>query len=307
MRVTSRAAAAAVVFAACAAVGGIYASRAIGRALETELPSVPPVNISTVFRDLTPLPVTITANWQKVSRTVTVYELLSDKTLWRRMHFDDWDAVPEAIRERALDAMWNAYSHLVGNPHQWDSMNAEHWDEVPQPIRAQAFIQMMRYWSGRYNVGESFGLPRGTVTNTMNAIVMAESWFEHRAISISRSGNRDLGLAQMSDFARDRLRQLCRAGRIDFAPGADAGYFDPWQATRMAAIWFELMLAEQDGDLEAAIRSYHLGAAATRSGEGEAYLANVLRIRRRYMRAGEGPPTWNFLATELEAFMRIGV
>ena len=43
-----------------------------------------------------------------------------------------------------------------------------------------AYIQMVKYWSGRYQVGTPFGLPRGTVTNTMNAIVMAESWFEHR-------------------------------------------------------------------------------------------------------------------------------
>jgi hypothetical protein len=187
---------------------------------------------------------------------VRVYELLSDHTLWRRMHFDDWDTVPSGTREDALERMWRASSRVIATPREWDRMTVEDWDGVPQPIRAQAFIQMMRYWSGRYHVGESFGLPRGTVTNTMNAIVMAESWFEHRAISISRSRNRDLGLAQMSDFARDRLAQLLRAGRIDFAPDDDRGYFDPWQATRMAAIWFDLMLTEQNGDIQASVRSY---------------------------------------------------
>lgn len=49
--------------------------------------------------------------------------------------------------------------------------------QSPQPIRAMAYIQMVKYWSGYYEVGTRFGLPRGTVTNTMNAIVMAESWF----------------------------------------------------------------------------------------------------------------------------------
>jgi len=159
VRVTSRAAATAVVCGACAVVTGLYVSRLANRALETELPSVTPVDISTVFHDPTPLSITITANWQKVSKSVTVYERLSDKMLWRRMHFDDWDTVPEKTREQALDAMWDTYSHLVANPREWDRLTAEHWDDVPQPIRAQAFMQMVRYWSGTYDVGEWHVVP----------------------------------------------------------------------------------------------------------------------------------------------------
>ena len=290
--------------AVCAAAAALYLDRIVTRSLATELPSVPAVDIETIFHDLTHLPITITAGWQKVSKTVSVYELLSDKTLWRRMNFDDWDTVPRETREAALEKMWTEYAHLIANPRQWDRMTAEDWDAVPQPIRAQAFMQMLRYWSGYYQVGAAYELPRGTITDTMRAIAMAESWFEHRAVSVSRSDSRDLGLAQMSDFARNRLRQLFLADRIDFAPDNDQGYFDPWQATRMVAIWFDLMLFEQIGDLPAAIRAYHLGAAATRSGEGEEYLANVLRIRRRYVRSIDGPPSWNFLAMKSMASTR---
>jgi hypothetical protein len=61
-------------------------------------------------------------------------------------------------------------------------------------------------------VGERYELDPGAVRDTLAAIMMSESWFEHRAVSVSRSGNRDLGLVQASDYSRDRVRQLYRKG-----------------------------------------------------------------------------------------------
>ncbi len=127
--------------------------------------------------------------------------------------------------------------------------------------------------------------------------MMVESWFEHRAVSVSRSGNRDLGLGQSSDFARRTMARLARAGAIDFAPEDDDAYFDPWQATRMTAIWFQFMLDEQRGDLNGAIRAYHRGTPQAATDTGEAYLSNVLRKRRRFMRDRDGTPAWKLLAS----------
>lgn len=137
--------------------------------------------------------------------------------------------------------------------------------------------------------------------DAMGAIVMAESWFEHRAVSTSRSGNRDLGLGQASDWARSTLHRLHQEGAIDFAPADDADYLDPWHAMRMVAVWFELMLHETNGDLDAAVRAHHAGSAAARLGEAEDYLANVTRKRRRFMRHEDSTPTWRSLAAQLSS------
>lgn len=264
----------------------------------TTLPSVPPIPIVTIFPLEQPIRITTTtADWLKAPVKVAPRTVVADRRLWARMHFDDWDTVPVDLRKEGMRTMAAAYRHLVRSPREWDRMSPSDWDFVPQPIRALAFMNMMRYWSGYYQVGAQYGLPRGTTTNTLNAILMVESWFEHRAVSTSRSGNRDLGLGQASDYARGSMARLFRVGRIDFAPDDDAEYFDPWVATRMTAIWLELMIDEQRGDLEAAIRAYHEGSPLVDSERAHAYLANVLQKRSRFMRDRRGTPSWEFLMT----------
>jgi hypothetical protein len=258
-------------------------------------PSVAAPTILEPWREATPLNVTMTVDWTKILLTVRTDEVRYPGVLWRRMNFDDWDQVPDEIRDDALTRMVERYRSVLGAPAVWDRMTAAEWDDVPQPIRAMAYIQMLRYWSGYYQVGGRYQLPRGTVTNTMCAIVMVESWFEHRAESRSRSGNRDLGLAQASDGTRMALARLRSRDLIDFAPSSDANYFNPWQAARVVAIWFELMLRETDGDLAAAIRAYHVGAAAALRGEGDVYRMAVDEKRRRFNPNHPTTPAWDLL------------
>jgi hypothetical protein len=258
-------------------------------------PMVAAVDIATVFPTPGPVRITTTAGWLKAPMTVPATMLISDHRLWLRMHFDDWDTVPPLIRHDGLSAMASEYRHVLRAPREWDRMAATDWDLIPQPIRAIAFMNMIRYWSGHYQVGARHGLSRGTTTDTLNAIVMVESWFEHRAVSTSRSGNRDLGLGQASDYARATMAGLSRNGWIDFAPESEASYFNPWVATRMTAIWFNLMIEEQRGNLDASIRAYHQGSRQVDSAAAEAYLANVLQKRRRFMRQQIGTPSWQLL------------
>jgi hypothetical protein len=245
--------------------------------------------------DHTPVVVTTTAAWQKISVKATVDGVRSDPALWRRMFFDDFDRLPAPLRTEALDAMWRRYGYLVRTPARWDHMTPRDWDLVPQPVRAMAFIEMVRYWSGHYQTGVSYGLPRGTVTNTMAAILMTESGFVHRASYVNGAGNRDIGLAQASDWTRAALTRLHLAGTIDFAPAREADYYDPWQATRVLVVWFGVMLDETRGDLDAAIRAYNRGAPLARAGAGEEYLTAVVDRRRRYLRDETGSETWAFL------------
>jgi hypothetical protein len=254
--------------------------------------------------DQTAVVVTTTAAWQKIPVKATVDGVRRDPALWRRMFFDDFDRLPAPLRTEALDTMWLRYGHLVRAPSHWDRMTPRDWDLVPQPVRAMVFIEMVRYWSGYYQTGVSYGLPRGTVTNTMAAILMTESGFVHRASYVNSGGNRDVGLAQTSDWTRAAVARLHQAGTIDFAPAGEADYYDPWQATRVLVLWFGVMLDETRGDLDAAIRAYNRGAPLARAGAGEAYLTAVVDRRRRYLRDETGSATWAFLRAkvrELEA------
>jgi len=265
------------------------------------LPQVVPVKIASIFPTPAPIRITTTADWMKVPVVVFPTMLVSDPALWRRMHFDDWDTVPPRFRREGLSAIVAAHGHLLRAPRDWDGMSATDWDMIPQPVRAVAYMNMVRYWSGYYQVGARHSLARGATTNTLNAIVMAESWFEHRALSTSRSGNRDLGLGQASDYARETMGRLFSRGRIDFAPEADADYFNPWVASRMTAIWFDLMLDEQRGDLDAAVRAYHAGSQQSDSKAAGEYLSNVVQKRRRFMRDRTGTPSWQLLMSLSES------
>jgi hypothetical protein len=278
--------------AAIAAVAALYV--VIPRQLASPFPATPVPPPLWMLPDETPVEVTITASWQKVPLVTTVEALRRDHTVWRKMHFDDWDKVPWPLRDEALTRMLARYEDTLSGPSVWRTMNAYDWDEVPQPVRAMAFIKMVRHWTALYAAGVAHPLTRREVADTVSAIVMIESWFEHRAVQENAAGNRDLGLSQSSDYCRSALDKLAEGGWIDFRLH-EQDYFDPFKATRVAVVWFDIMLDEAEGDLPLAVRAYHRGIYAAQRGEGLAYLENALDKRRRFIRNREGPPAWSFL------------
>jgi hypothetical protein len=191
------------------------------------------------------------------------------------------------------------YSSVIGPGHRhWSGMSAADWDDVPQPIRAMAFIKMARHWTAHYAIGRRYGLRPGAVADTIGAIIMAESWFEHRGSYTNRDGSTDVGLGGSSAYCRRVLRRLYSRSGIDFTL-RDEQYFNPWQSSRAAAVWFRTMLDEADGDVELAIAAYHVGIAAARDGNGGDYVANVTLKRRRYIRDDGAPPAWRFVFTHV--------
>ena len=244
--------------------------------------------------DTTPVTVTTNEGWTKVSRVVTVDAVLHDRSLWRRMRLEDWDRVPAPLREPALRAMLRAYQRALAGPSAWRAMTAADWDIVPQPVRAIAYIRMIRHWSVYDRAGAELALEPRQVAPWIGAIVMTESWFEHRAFNVNAYGNRDLGLAQCSDYCRAEIAAMGEAGAIDWAP-TEAAYFNPYVATRVATLWYARELGNAAGDLELAVRAYHRGPEHAWDARGTRYLEQVRDKHERYLRVVAAPPSWAYL------------
>lgn len=272
-------------------LGGWRGLDLLADAFQVITPPAPGIQLDNVFFDQTPTLITESVGWQHISVTVPAWRLQSDRTLWLRMGLQDWDTVPGDLRHAALERLFQVYADRLGGPPVWNGMTALDWDLVPPPVRVAAVLRMI---DSRVAQMAGPGVDRRTkmiLSDTIAAIVMVESWFDHRAVNINPRGDRDLGLAQASAWCRATLARLYRQGLVDFNV-ADDEYFDPWVASRVATFWFLRMLTESDGDLGLAIRAYHRGIARARQGAGQQYLEAVMSKRVRYIRNTSAAPTW---------------
>jgi hypothetical protein len=274
-------------------VAGISSDRWLRDATFASIPA-PPVPTASLFDDPMPIAVTVSAAGRRAPWTTTEEEVRGSVELWKRMSLEDWNSVKLTLRAAGLDNMLRHYAGVLNTPAAWDRMDAFEWDAVPQPIRTVAYRRMVAYWSGFYHVGSAFQLSGETISDTLAAIVMSESWFDHRARSLNRDDSWDVGLGQASPFARQRLRDLHAAGRVDAAL-AEADYANPWLATRFVALWMNLMIEESNGDLERAVRAYNRGIADAHDRFGAVYFATVQQRLSRYIRNVDAPPSWDYV------------
>lgn len=194
-----------------------------------------------------------------------------------------WSVIPPGMIEEEMSKLYDRYSELINNRDAWKCMNIDAWSRVHAPARIAAFSEMVDFWVDYYGAGKKSGISKKEMSNTLNAIMIGESYFDHTA-----TNRGDYGVSQISTATRATMKKWFKNGRkngIDFNFG-DRDYMNPYNSIR-AGVWLfsEILENEAGGDLKLAIGAYNAGIrdAKKKTKRAMRYQKGIERIIDRYL------------------------
>lgn len=216
--------------------------------------------------------------------------VLTNEQLWRRMSWQDWNQLPEGIRQQALDNVFEKYA-VAMNPESWDAMNATHWDRMPDVLRVAAILKMAEYSAQKFQLGDYLGRNEDP-KRELGAVMMKESSLYHRAINKQR-GNEDIGVGQQSRWTRKTL-----AKTEQFKDLKDADFYNPWVSAKATGYWLANARKEGRNDKMLSRKIYNAGLLNSTKGmpEVEAYAKSVQSILERQFNPNKKyAGTWGYI------------
>ncbi|HET9264858.1 MAG TPA: hypothetical protein VFO14_17540 [Vicinamibacterales bacterium] len=165
-------------------------------------------------------------------------------------------------------APWRTTAHAIRTDvAMWRRMHLVNWNSMPAELRAEGLDALLA---------------------THRSVLMKPQLWDRM---------------NPRDWDRARMQELYRLGVVDVDLAMD-DYFNPWRATRFAALWFGLLLDEAIGDLDLAVRAYNRGIANAQDERGSAYLEAVIRRLRRFIRNEGAPAAWSHVWQRARAIER---
>lgn len=235
---------------------------------------------------------------------VTLSELLNDAKYWRIIGPSGWDALPKEVREESLKRQFEKYDYALDSI-VWNEMTPNDWDKVPKVVRMVAFLKIAKKIAEEYEL-EKYSKQPGS-TEAFQSILIQESYLNHRSIKRENKTvkpkknnykNTDLGIAQNSDWSRNRLRKT-----PEFKDIKDEEFFEPLKSISAGAYEFRDRMKEAKGNLELTIKSYNAGIGAARMNTKRAQEYNSwvqTRLQRLTNPDETTQPTWAYINQKLK-------
>ena len=234
-----------------------------------------------------------TASWIKVAIITTRQAVKADHTLWRRMHFEDWDKLPRELMEAGLANLLKRYGQSLTIHWHGRGCNLPLGSD-PATRPGDGVLEHHQVTGTNATRSDS-----GTALTDVSSPTpfRPSRWLSLgssiRAINVNVDGSRDIGRralrlrpARHSEVACPWPDRFCaHGGRVP----------RPLQSSTDAEVRFQIMLDEADRDLDLAIRAYNQRYRRALRGEGQEYLESVKRRRRRFIRNDGTSRAWRFL------------
>ncbi|MFH0870534.1 MAG: transglycosylase SLT domain-containing protein [archaeon] len=229
-------------------------------------------------------------NWKAPEKKLSIdtFDVLYNTDEWERLLWKDWDYVPSDLLMASLRKQFDQYRDAF-DAERWPAMTNRDWNKIPGPVKTAAFMVMIKQASEEYELDKR--IKEGLAHHWFASIIFCESYFENNAENRTHR-NKDLGLSQLSPYARAKLSRT-----RDFRSFREQDFAKPYYSIRGGVKWFEICLEEARNDLPLAIKTYRAGIVDAKENTANAqdYEMRVKQLFSRYFERKGVSRVWDHI------------